>query len=178
MPNIIYVFRLGLLYMRKIFNPKNISFHYLTKIEKNATIRYQKKGKIALGRHVSLNRNSYISACNDAEIVIKNNSAVGMNSILVAREKIVIGSDVMIAPNVCIYDHDHVIHGKGIMRDMGYETAPVIIEDNVWLGAGVIVLKGVTIGTGSVIAAGTVVTKDVPPNSIIYNKKETVVRGR
>jgi acetyltransferase-like isoleucine patch superfamily enzyme len=64
------------------------------------------------------------------------------------------------------------------MRNLGYETAPVHIEDNVWIGAGVIVLKGVTIGEGSVIAAGTVVNKDIPRNSIVYNSRELVVKKR
>ena len=64
------------------------------------------------------------------------------------------------------------------MRELGYTTAPVTIGNNVWLGAGVIVLKGVTIGDGSVIAAGTVVNRDIPDNSLVYNQRELVIKKR
>ncbi len=56
-------------------------------------------------------------------------------------------------------------------------SAPVVLEDNVWLGARVIVLPGVTIGTGSVIGAGSVVTKDIPPRSVAVGQPARVVRA-
>lgn len=64
------------------------------------------------------------------------------------------------------------------MRDLGYTTAPVTIGDNVWIGAGVMILKGVTIGSGSVIAAGTLVNQDIPENSLVYNRRELVIKPR
>ena len=59
-----------------------------------------------------------------------------------------------------------------------YLTSPILIGENVWLGANVVILRGVSIGEGSVIAAGTIVNKDVPPNSIVYNKKEMIIKER
>ena len=67
----------------------------------------------------------------------------------------------MLAWNVSIMDSDmHPVLTEELVNK------PVTIEDNVWIGCHVVVLKGVTIGTGSLIAAGSVVTKDVPPYSI------------
>ena len=162
----------------KLFLFNELSFKFPVKFSKNATIGCRRKGKIILGKRVSLNNNSHCYATKNAVLSIGNYTGIGDNNVIVAREKIVIGNNVMIGPNVCIYDHDHVFNKEGIMRDLGFTTAPVIIEDNVWIAAGVIILKGVTIGSGSVVAAGTIVTKDIPQNSVVYNKKEMVIKPR
>lgn len=87
---------------------------------------------------------------------------------LTIGEKIIFGSK----PTIITGDHRIDIIGKYIMdvtdKEKGSEhDAPVVIEDDVWCGANVTILKGVTIGRGSVVAAGAVVTKSCPPYSII-----------
>lgn len=84
-----------------------------------------------------------------------------------------IGNHVNLGPNVTIMTGDHRIDlvGKYMSDIQGSEKLPendqnIVIEDDVWIGTGAIILKGVTIGIGSVIAAGAVVTKDVPPYTI------------
>lgn len=74
-----------------------------------------------------------------------------------------IGSRVLIAANVTITTREHpvALPRWGVTKD-----APIVIEDDVWIGAGAIVLPGVTIGRGAVIAAGAVVTADVPPFTV------------
>ena len=81
-------------------------------------------------------------------------------------DKIRIGGNCAIGPRVCF---ETVNHGLKYVVDegRGTETAPINIEDEVWIGAGSIILPGVTVGRGSVIAAGAVVTGDVPEN-VIY----------
>lgn len=75
--------------------------------------------------------------------------------------EIKIGNNVAISENVIIRDSDnHTI-------DDNINSKPIVIGDNVWIGMGAMILKGVTIGNGSVIAAGAVVTKDVPPNTVV-----------
>ena len=64
-----------------------------------------------------------------------------------------------------IYDHDHKFGEDGIRS--GYNTAPVMIEKNCWIGAGVIILRGTHIGEGSVIGAGCVVKGEIPPHSLV-----------
>lgn len=170
----------GMLKMALIsfFSCNNIKFKYPIRLGRNATISRRRHGRIELGKHVSLNSNAQLAVTQNATIIIGDYSGVGDNSIIVAHEKITIGNNVMIGPNVCIYDHDHVFRKEGIMRNMGFKSAPVSIEDNVWIGAGAIILRGVTIGTGSVIAAGSIVTKDIPKNSIVYNKIELVIKSK
>lgn len=79
--------------------------------------------------------------------------------------KVTFGNHVFIAPNCVFTTAEHAIDAK--QRNEGLEVAlPITVCDDVWIGAGVIVLGGVTIGRGSVIAAGSVVTKDVPPEVV------------
>jgi len=87
-------------------------------------------------------------------------------------EKIEIGTHVDIADECLIIDND--FHGVG---DNPPKKAPIVIEDNVWLATRVIVLKGVTIGKGSVIAAGSIVLKSIPPNSFAAGVPAKVIRS-
>jgi acetyltransferase-like isoleucine patch superfamily enzyme len=97
----------------------------------------------------------------DDKLVIGSGTYVNRFTMFDASEEIVIGKGCMIGPFCYITDHDHG-HEKG--RTIGEQpllSAPVRVGNNVWVGAGVIILKGVSIGDGAVIAAGAVVTKDV-----------------
>ena len=143
-----------------------------------ASITRRGTGCVELGKHVSLNNNARLGVVDGAVITVGEYSGFGDNCVVVARERITIGSNVMVGPNVCIYDHDHAFRGEGVMREQGFTTSPVVIEDNVWIGAGVIILKGVTIGSGSVIGAGTIVTRNIPADSVAYNKKELCIKTR
>lgn len=155
-----------------------ISFKLPIKIEENAVIATKNSGKILLDKHVSIGSNVHIEAKKKGVIKIGSYTGINANAMIMSHEGVTIGSNVMIGPNVCIYDHDHVYKTKDIMRYAGYNTAPVIVEDNVWIGAGVIILKGVTIGENSVIGAGTIVNKDIPANSIAYNSKKLEIKPK
>ncbi|NLL71243.1 MAG: acetyltransferase [Epulopiscium sp.] len=91
-----------------------------------------------------------------------------------------IGNHVMMGPDVLIYTRNHQIQNAQIpMMDQGDgPTKPVVIEDDVWIGARVIILPGVTIGTGSVVGAGAVVTKDVEPYSIVGGNPAKLIKKR
>ena len=87
-------------------------------------------------------------------------------------ESVSIGNNVLIASGVYISDHDHgdfsdVLSGVK-PNDRKLVSRPVVIEDDVWIGEKVVILKGVRIGMGAVVGAGSVVTKDVPAYSIVF----------
>lgn len=107
-------------------------------------------------------------------------------------ESIIIGNRVLIAHDVNIHDgtahsvdpeerHAHYKHiieaGHPTKKEdlPGISSAPIVIEDDVWISFGVTILKGVKIGHGSVIAAKSIVTKDVPPNSLYRCKVDPVI---
>lgn len=82
------------------------------------------------------------------------------------NEKIHIGSNVMIAMNVTLASSSHEVSKNPSRRaGQGY-SKPIMVEDGVWIGAGVIILPGITVGKGSIIAAGSVVTKDIEKNCL------------
>lgn len=90
-----------------------------------------------------------------------------------------IGSDVLFGPGVRIFTENHRFDDSAtLIRQQGEVRAPVVIEDDCWVGAGVTILGGVTIGRGSVVAAGSVVTRDVPPGSVIAGAPARVQRTR
>lgn len=89
---------------------------------------------------------------------------LGCGCYLNCTNYIKIGCGVIVGPYTIIMDGDgHVVEGDNYI---GENRKPIIIEDNVWIGTRSVILKGVTIGKGSVIAAGSVVTKDVPANCL------------
>lgn len=114
-----------------------------------------------------------------SRIKIGNNSFIGQFSVIGCNESIYIGKDVMIAQSVSIRDTDHVFSSLDIpMSEQGISTSPVIIEDDVWIGHGAVITKGVRIGKGAVIGANAVVTKDVPENAIVGGVPAKVIKFR
>ncbi|MEN2471353.1 MULTISPECIES: sugar O-acetyltransferase [Burkholderia] len=86
-----------------------------------------------------------------------------------------IGDDVMIGPNVSLITSGHPVEPS---RRRDFVVAkPILIERNVWIGAGATIIGGVTVGENSVVAAGAVVTKDVPPNTLVGGNPATVIRS-
>ncbi|WP_324612474.1 sugar O-acetyltransferase [Massiliimalia timonensis] len=90
--------------------------------------------------------------------------------------KITIGDHVFIAPNVCIITEEHAMDVKQRLEELEY-ARPVTIGDNVWICAGALILPGVTIGANSIIGAGSVVTKDIPENSLAVGNPCNVSRN-
>ncbi|WP_256010152.1 sugar O-acetyltransferase [Desertivirga xinjiangensis] len=120
-------------------------------------------------------------------ISIGSNVIININCTFVDCNRIEIGNNVLIASNVQIYTATHPV---GINERLvegwveGHENPffrtyalPVKIEDNVWIGGGVVILPGVTIGKNTVIGAGSVVTKSIPENSVAYGNPCRVVRS-
>lgn len=111
------------------------------------------------GHHVRLGKNVYANFC----------------LTLVDDTWITVGDDVMIGPNVTLATAGHPILPE--LRAQGYQyNAPVVIGRRCWLGAGVIVLPGVTVGEGTVVGAGSVVTKDLPAGVVAAGNPCRVLR--
>ena len=114
----------------------------------------------------------------NASITVGHRTFVGRSKII-AAQNVAIGDDVLISWDVTIVDHDsHSVQFSKRAKDVAnwmrhkkdwssIQIAPVVIEDKVWIGFGAIILKGVTIGEGAVVAAGSIVTKNVPAWTVV-----------
>lgn len=108
-------------------------------------------------------------------ISIGDNFFSNFNTVFIDCSRIVIGNNVMFGPNCCIDGASHPT--DSIRRNAGFEYAyPITIEDDVWLGSGVHIMPGITIGRGCVIGAGSIVTKDIPPYSLAVGNPCHVIR--
>lgn len=104
---------------------------------------------------------------------------------LSAKAEIVFGNCIMTGPQVMFITGNHrtdlmgyrMVEVKGAMKSPENDQ-PIVIEDDVWIGARAIILKGVTIGRGAVVAAGSVVTKSIPPYALVGGVPAKVIRFR
>ena len=94
---------------------------------------------------------------------------------ITVRQRVDIGDGTIIGQNVLIYDHDHDYKNED-MRNC-FVKNEVIIGQRVWIGSGAIILKGVHIGDGAIIAAGSIVTSDVPSFVVYYNKIQPCLKS-
>jgi acetyltransferase-like isoleucine patch superfamily enzyme len=132
---------------------------------------------ITLASGTALDRGVTLLATNDAaRIVIGENCYVNRHTMLDASARIEIGAQTMIGPFCYITDHDHVFGAGAAPGETPLISEPTRIGKRCWLGAQVSVLKGVTIGDGTVVGAGSVVTKSLPPNVVTAGSPAKVLR--
>lgn len=110
------------------------------------------------------------------KVIIKDKVFFNHNVSINCHNYIEIGENTMFGENVLIYDHDH-IRVNNILSSNEYISKPIIIGDNVWIGASTIILKGVNIGNNVTVASGSVITKDIPSNTTIIQKRQNIYLG-
>lgn len=114
-----------------------------------------------------------------ANFTIGEDVFINRGSQLSAPAPVHIGSKVLIGPCVIINSGNHrYADPDAYIRDQGHELAPITIQDDVWLGAHVTVLPGVTVGRGAVVAAGAVVTRDVEPYTVVAGVPARAIKLR
>ena len=169
----------------RIFYPNNLQVGYNTIIEDGAEINCLSQQEIKLGNRVTIGKYAIIRPSNiyggpiGEGLTMGDNSNIGPYNYIGCSGKITIGNNVMLAPRVSIYAENHVFeHPEILIRDQGVEKKEVIIEDDCWIAANSILLAGVTIGQGSIVAAGSVVTENVPPYSVVAGVPAKWIKSR
>lgn len=146
--------------------------------------------KIKIGAH-SLIRGDLLTYNYGGEIIIGDYCFLGPQSKIWSVEKVVIGNRVLISHNVNIHDNNshamlsaqrhedfkYMLKNSGNLRESDLGQKEVIIEDDVWIGLNSIILPGVRIGKSSIIGAGSIVTKDIPPFSIAIGNPAKVIKS-
>ena len=146
----------------------------------NFIVNLKNNNKVIIGDGCVLS-NKIIFEKNSGKVIIGNNTYIGANTKIISCDSVKIGNNVQISWDVTIYDHDgnslnymdrseevkgyyKNFNSGEMLKDFNWnnvKTKPIIIEDDVWIGFGVIILKGVKVGKGAIISAGSVVSKDV-----------------
>lgn len=150
--------------------------------EYNAThaVEIEKRAELLKKMLAEVGENCYIEApfyanWGGSHVHFGDNVYVNFHLTAVDDGHIYVGNNVMIAPNVTLATAAHPVN-PDLRRDAVQYNLDVHIGDNVWIGAGAVVLSGVTIGENSVIGAGSVVTKDIPANVVAVGNPCRVLR--
>lgn len=156
----------------KIVHFKNFKFTPYNIVSPFTDIEIGKNSQLSLGKMVKIRSGSKLRVRKQAKMHIGENTSLNHGCIFTAHKKIIIGDNVQFGPNVLIYDHDHDFRKKDGLKNLEYISDPVLIGNNVWIGANVVILRGTSIGDNCVIGAGSVIKGKFPDNSVIVEKKE------
>lgn len=160
----------------KLFHFNSFSGSLLSMISPLTEITLDKGGKLTIGKMFKMRDGAKIRVRNGAECNIGDRSSLSSNSIITCLDKIDIGSNVQISPNVFIYDHDHDFRTEGGINARKYKTAPIVIGDNCWIGCNTVILRGTKLGKNCVVGAGCVLKGEYPDGVVIVQKRENIVR--
>jgi acetyltransferase-like isoleucine patch superfamily enzyme len=144
--------------------------------------RQNDNSKIIIGKHSRIY--GTLIVFKTGKIRIGDYSLLNQGSYLISTADLKIGNRVLISWNVSVFDNNsHPLdaaerhaHFMDPDAEVTIPSAPVVIEDDVWIGCNCVILKGVTIGKGSIISAGSVVTKSIPPGVIAAGNPAAVIK--
>ena len=181
--------RMAYPYIRAAFAFHGVAWGKGWRILGMPVIQRHRESTITLGDRLSLRswprsnplapRQPVVLATRRAEAQLRVGAGCGFTgTVLVAAEEIAIGDRVQVGANASIVDTDfHPLTPEGRARDFNAGAhAPIVIGDDVFIGMDSLVLKGVEIGPGSVVGAGSVVSRDVPPRTVVAGNPARVVR--
>lgn len=157
---------------------RNVSVQSGVVIDPFVSLLCDREGSIVVGENTYIGRYSILKTYRGF-IRIGTNTSINAFCFVNGGGGVLIGNDVRIAAHCSIISSNHVFRDpKTPIRMQGLTARGVLIEDDVWLGTGVRVLDGVTIGKGAVVAAGAVVVRDVAPFSVVGGVPAKLIKMR
>ena len=133
------------------------------------------EGETALDRGVTLLCSGAVTG---NKLIIRSGTYINRYTILTAHQHLEIGHNCLIGPQCYITDANHGMALGQLMQHQKMKVAPTVLEDEVWIAAGVTILPGVRIGKGAIVGAGSVVTKDVPSNAVVIGIPAKILKFR
>lgn len=141
---------------------------------KGNSLFMKENSEIIIRGYNHIGRGSLVWLLENGKIEMLGNTFTSGNNMIISKESVTIGKDCAIAWGVTICDHDmHKIYIDDVQQT---ETAPIKIGNGVWIGMNATILKGVTIGDGAVVAAHSVVTKDVPAKALVGGNPAKIIK--
>jgi maltose O-acetyltransferase len=148
-------------------------------VHPTAIVALSAGARLTIGRHTRVGRHSMIYFLPGATLEIGDNTVIGHYANLRPGRRMSIGRDVRFGQFVSLLGDNHRFDRTDLpIWQQGIEPADVTIEDDVWVGAQAVILPGIRVGKSSIIGAGAVVTRDVPPFSVAVGNPACVIRSR
>lgn len=157
----------------KLFHFSSFSGPAISLVSPCSEITMDSGAELRIGERFRMRDGAKIRVRKGAVCVIGHRCSVNSNNMIACHERVEIGDDVQLGPNVQIYDHDHDFRAAGGAKAGKFKTAPVKIGDNVWIGANTVILRGTTLGDGCVVGAGCILRGVFPDHSVIVQTRET-----
>jgi len=168
------ILRLG---RRKLFTPR-LKLDGLAFIGPGVALEIGKNARVELGRWSWLGHNTKVR-CHEGVVSIGAKTVMGQECTISAYQHVSIGRECVIADRVMLIDFDHgVVEVDRPVRLQGIYKRDVRVGNNVWIGYGACILRGVTVGDNAVIGTSAVVTRDVPANAVVAGVPARVIRMR
>lgn len=130
---------------------------------------------LSFGERIYFSKNAMLRVMQGGHLAFGDRCFFNCNACITAWGKTVIGNDVLVGPNVVIFDHNHDYRATGGVTSQHMKFGEIKIGNNVWIGAGAIILAGTDIGDGAVVAAGSVVNGKVPAKTVYIQKRKATV---
>ena len=147
-------------------------------IAKSAVVESRRGGNISIGSDTEI-LDGVLLLTYGGNIIIGEHCSVNPYTIIYGHGGTIIGNNVMIAGHCMIIPNEHTyISKEKTILDQGASSKGIVIEDDVWIGHSCSILDGVRIGKGAVIGAGSVVTKDIPPYTVVAGVPAKMIKMR
>lgn len=160
----------------KVLNGSNFRVGKLPYFKGHVSLEQDKASQMSLGRHIKMQSGTRVGVRGCGKLSIGDHCSINVGALIVCHDQIEIGEHTQIGPYCQIYDHDHSFHSVNALDAQEFTVAPVKIGSHVWIGGSCIILKGSTIGDNCVIAAGSIVKGNIPANSLVYCKRNEVIK--
>jgi acetyltransferase-like isoleucine patch superfamily enzyme len=163
---------------RKLWLGRRLKLDGIAFIGPRVVLEVGKDAQIALGRWSWVGHGTKIR-CHEGEVEIGAKTVMGQECTISAFQHVKIGRECVIADRVMFIDFDHgVVEVERPIRLQGIYKRDVNVGNNVWIGYGACILRGVTVGDNAIIGTNSVVTKDVPANAVVAGLPARVIRMR
>lgn len=169
--------------IRRIFKRKNLfpqgcSFGAYTHISDAAVLQTNLGGSIVIGTGTEISHGAILMTYGGF-IKMGENCSINPYVVLYGHGGLTIGDNVLIAAHTVVIPSNHIFKDPHVLIRFQDETKKgIVIEDDVWIGAGCQILDGIIIGKGAVVGAGSVVTKDVPPYVVVAGVPAKIIKNR
>lgn len=157
---------------------RRTTFAGLTFFGRRVQLQVGKHGRLRFGRWTWIGDGCKLR-CHEGEISIGDKTVLGQECTISAYQHVSIGRECILADRVMLIDFDHSVAEVEVpIRRQGIYMRDVRVGNNVWIGYGAQILRGVTVGDNAIVGASAVVTKDVPPNAVAAGVPARVIRMR